>query len=321
MIFFFKAESQQIVTINASKPQIKKIDDYLKLPASVVAKESVDITSVVSEKIKKILFEEGKFVKKGQLLVELTDFEEQAKLRQISAELEEANLNYERAKKLISKGNISQSILDNRIMVKKKLTAQVDEIKAKIEDLKIRAPFDGITSVRNFSEGSFIKPGDIITNLYDIKKLKIQAFVPESFITKVTENTKFKISSNLINNLRVSGSVSVIDPLIDAKTRTFKVIGIIDNKSKLIKPGMMINLKLLFNKRNAMLLRENSVFNLDNLSYVYVVNNENKIFKKQIEIGSKLDGMVEILRGIDPNDLVVFEGINKIRDGSTVKIK
>ena len=84
---------------------------------------------------------------------------------------------------------------------------------------------------------------------------------------------------------------------------------------------MMINLKLLFNKRNAMLLRENSVFNLDNLSYVYVVNNENKIFKKQIEIGTKLDGMVEILRGIDPNDLVVFEGINKIRDGSTVKIK
>ena len=125
----------------------------------------------------------------------------------------------------------------------------------------------------------------------------------------------------MINNLRVSGSVSVIDPLIDAKTRTFKVIGIIDNKSKLLKPGMMINLKLLFNKRNAMLLRENSVFNLDNLSYVYVVNNENKIFKKQIEIGSKLDGMVEILNGIDPNDLVVYEGINKIRDGSTVKIK
>ena len=206
-------------------------------------------------------------------------------------------------------------------MLKRKLTAQVDEIKAKIEDLKIRAPFDGITSVRNFSEGSFIKPGDIITNLYDIKKLKIQAFVPENFITKVTENTKFKISSNLINNLRVSGSVSVIDPLIDAKTRTFKVIGIIDNKSKLLKPGMMINLKLLFNKRNAMLLRENSVFNLDNLSYVYVVNNENKIFKKQIEIGTKLDGMVEILNGIDPNDLVVYEGINKIRDGSTVKIK
>ena len=58
---------------------------------------------------------------------------------------------------------------------------------------------------------------------------------------------------------------------------------------------MMINLKLLFSKRNAILLRENSVFNQDNLSYVYLIDNQNKILKKQIEIGVKFDGMVEIL--------------------------
>ena len=121
-IFIFNnVDSQQIITVSASTPEIKQVDDILELPASLIANESVDITSVVSEKIKKILFQEGKFVKKNQLLVELIDSEEQAKLRQISAELEEAELNYERAKKLISKGNISQSILDNRIMIKKKI--------------------------------------------------------------------------------------------------------------------------------------------------------------------------------------------------------
>ena len=111
-------------------------------------------------------------------------------------------------------------------MVKKKLTAQMDEIKAQIEDLKIKAPFDGLTSVRNFSEGSFIKPGDVITNLYDIKKLKVQAYVPENFVTKVEENTKFVITSNIINDLKVNGSISIIDPLIDSNTRTFKIIGV-----------------------------------------------------------------------------------------------
>jgi len=116
-LFFFNTESQQVITVNAAKPEVKMIDDFLELPATVIANESVDITSVVSEKIKKILFKEGKYVKKNQLLVELNDLEEQAKLRQISAELKEANLNYERAEKLISKGNISQSILDNRFMV------------------------------------------------------------------------------------------------------------------------------------------------------------------------------------------------------------
>ena len=67
--------------MSASTPEIKKVDDILELPASLIANESVDITSVVSEKIKKILFQEGKFVKKNQLLVELTDSEEQAKVK------------------------------------------------------------------------------------------------------------------------------------------------------------------------------------------------------------------------------------------------
>ena len=56
----------------------------------------------------------------------------------------------------------------------------------------------------------------------------------------MTENTKFIITSNLINNLNVNGNVSVIDPLIDSNTRSFKILGIIENKKSIIKPGMMV---------------------------------------------------------------------------------
>ena len=100
-----------------------------------------------------------------------------------------------------------------------------------------------------------------------------------------------------------------------------RLLELIDNKKKDIKPGMMINLKLLFDKRNAILLRENSIFNQDNLSYVYLINKQNKILKNKLRWELNLDGMVEILNGIKPADLVVYEGINKIRDGSIVKIK
>ena len=323
-IFFFISSavySQQIITVGANIPTTKIIEDTLNLPASVIANESVKITPVVSEKIKKIFFQEGKFVKKGQLLVELVDLEEQAVLKQFDAELDEANLNYERAKKLISKGNISQSILDNRIMIREKLIAKIEEIEAKIDDLKIRAPFNGITSVRNFSEGSFIKPGDIITELYDIKTLKIQAFVPESFITKLKEDNNFIVTSDLIEGLNISGKISVIDPLIDTKTRTFKIQGRIVNKNNIIKPGMMVKLKLLFEKRESLLIRENSVFNQDDISFVYLVNKNKKIEKKQIKVGLKFDGMIEVKDGIKADDLIVYEGINKIKNGVEVKIK
>ena len=118
IFIFTKVESQQTIIVSASNPLVKKIDNFLELPASVIANESVNITSVVSEKIKSIFFQEGKFVKRINYLSNSLIQKIQNKL-QISAELEEAELNYQRAEKLISKGNISQSILDNRIMVKK----------------------------------------------------------------------------------------------------------------------------------------------------------------------------------------------------------
>ena len=65
-----------------------------------------------------------------------------------------------------------------------------------IEDHKIKAPFDGYTGIRNFSEGSFVKPGDVITELHDIKTLKIQVYIPESFSNKVKINDVFSIGRN-----------------------------------------------------------------------------------------------------------------------------
>ena len=122
-VFFLDALSQETskIFVGTEKPITKIVTDNLVIPGVIMANESVNITTVVSEKIKKINFEEGKFVKKGDLLVELVDFEEKAILAQYTAELEEAEINYQRALQLSKKGNISNSLLENRLMKKKNL--------------------------------------------------------------------------------------------------------------------------------------------------------------------------------------------------------
>tara|TARA_Y100001933_G_scaffold80076_1_gene81365 strand:+ start:146 stop:1138 length:993 start_codon:yes stop_codon:yes gene_type:complete len=323
LFLFFKSYSfaQQIINVVAHPPEVKVVADTLKLPAKILANEKVEITTVVSEKIKKIFFKEGEFVKKNEILIELFDYEEQAIKKQILAEVKEAQLNFERANKLFSKGNISQTILDNRLMLKDKLNAKLEEINAKINDLKILAPFNGVTSVKNFSEGSLVKPGDVITTLYDIKSLKIQAKVPEKFINKINNKTFFSLRSSINNNLDVRGKVSIIDPLIDDQTRSFKIIGIIKNPDNLLKPGLMVDLTFNFNDRESFFVRENAVFNQDNVSYVYLVNKKNIILKKKVNIGLRKDGFVEIIDGLKSFDLVVYEGINKIKEGTSVEVK
>ena len=320
-LFYSDSFSQQVITVVAQPPEKKITNDVLKLPAKILANEKVQVTTVVSEKIKKIVFKEGKFVKKNQILIELFDDEERAIKKQILAEVKEAQMNYERASKLFSKGNISQTILDNRLMLKDKFNARLEEINAKINDLKILAPFDGITGVKNYSEGSLVKPGDIITTLYDIKTLKIQAKVPEKFINKINDKTIFFLRSSIDSDMIVKGKVSIIDPLIDDETRTFKIIGIINNPNSLLKPGLMVDLTFNFNDRESFFIRENAVFNQDNISYVYLVNKKNTVLKKKVNIGLRKDGLVEIIDGLSSFDLVVYEGINKIKEGTSVKIK
>ena len=280
-LFYSDSFSQQVITVVAQPPEKKITNDVLKLPAKILANEKVQVTTVVSEKIKKIIFKEGKFVKKNQILIELFDDEERAIKKQILAEVKEAQMNYERASKLFSKGNISQTILDNRLMLKDKLNARLEEINAKINDLKILAPFDGITGVKSFSEGSLVKPGDVITTLYDIKNLKIQAKVPEKFINKINDKTIFSLRSSIDSDINVKGKVSIIDPLIDDETRTFKIIGIINNPNSLLKPGLMVDLTFNFNDRESFFIRENAVFNQDNISYVYLVNKKIMFLKKK----------------------------------------
>ena len=321
LLLYTHSFSNESIKVGAQKPIYDEVEDSLEIPASIIANESVLITSVVSEKIKKIHFKEGSFVKKGKLLIELRDDEEQAKLLQVAAELEEAELNYNRALKLSEKGNISQSILDNRMMTKKKLLGKIAEIKAQINDLKISAPFDGFTSIRNFSEGSLISPGDVITELHDIQNLKVQAFVPESFANKIYTNNTINLKLNSEIKKIITGKIIVVDPIIDKKSRTFRIVGIIKNEKNIIKPGMMVNLKIPLNIRNSLLIRENAIIRQDDLTYVYVIGEKNMVFKKKITAGLRENGMVEVLDGLSKNDLVIYEGINKVKVGSIVKLK
>ena len=307
------------ILVNFINPKKELITDKIELPATIKSNEKVDITSTIAEKIQEILFIEGVSVKKDKILVILNNYEETAILKQFEAELKEAEINYKRALSLSQKGNISQSVLDNRLTEKIRLTGKVDEIKAKINDLVLKAPFDGTIGLRNYSVGAFIKPGDVITTIYDFKTLKVEASVPEAYVgrIKIRDTVKIKVNSS---DRVYSGEVYVIDPYVDEKTRTFRIISKIKNKKEL-KPGMMAKKILNFNSKESVFIPESAIIPIDNQTFVYVIGDENIIKKVEVFTGKRLDGKVEIKKGVKSSDKIVFEGINKLKAGVKVKIK
>ena len=307
------------ILVNFINPKKELITDKIELPATIKSNEKVDITSTIAEKIQEILFVEGVSVKKDKILVILNNFEETAILKQFEAELKEAEINYQRALSLSKKGNISQSVLDNRLTEKIRLTGKVDEIKAKINDLVLKAPFDGTIGLRNFSVGAFVKPGDVITTIYDFNTLKVEASVPEAYVgrIKIKDIVQIKVNSSDIIH---SGEVYVIDPYVDEKTRTFRIISKIENKKEL-KPGMMAKKILNFDSKESVLVPESAIIPTDNQTFIYVISDENIIKKVQVFTGKRLDGKVEIKKGLKLSDKIVFEGVNKLKAGIKVKIK
>ena len=307
------------ILVNFINPKKELITDKIELPATIKSNEKVDITSTIAEKIQEILFVEGVSVKKDKILVILNNFEETAILKQFEAELKEAEINYQRALSLSEKGNISQSVLDNRLTEKIRLTGKVDEIKAKINDLVLKAPFDGTIGLRNYSVGAFVKPGDVITTIYDFNTLKVEASVPEAYVgrIKIKDTVKIKVNSS---DIVYSGEVYVIDPYVDEKTRTFRIISKIENKKEL-KPGMMAKKILNFDSKESVLVPESAIIPIDNQTFIYVIGDENIIKKVQVFTGKRLDGKVEIKKGLKLSDKIVFEGVNKLKAGIKVKIK
>ncbi len=318
----YSQSKKDLIFVNVVKPKMFIFENEIKINGSILANEQVDIASVVSEKIKEIRFKEGTNVKKNDVLVILENFEEQAQLKQVEAELEESEINYLRAKKLFDDGNTSRAILDKRLKEKKKLQGKFEEIQSKINDLILKAPFDGVLGTKNFSEGSFLKPGDVIVGIYDIEKVKVKINIPERYNYDIKKGQKFEAVIPSKDKIRLTGKIFAVDPLIDRSTRTFIVLGIIDNNEEnSLKPGMMVNINIIFESKKNLSIPEGSIIPEDDETFVYTIDNENKVVKKKVQIGKRKNGIVEIISGVDESETIVFEGTNKIRNGSIVKLK
>ncbi len=325
LILIYKQTLSQSIQQNPSvkvQSLIKKnLGNEINLTASIEANEKVNISSVVSEKIKLIKFQEGTIVKKNSILLELQNDEEKAILKQVKAELDESILNFDRAKKLRKEGNASQAMLDKRFKEKKKLEGKYEEILAKLNDLIIKAPFDGLISIKNFSEGAFLKPGDVITSIYDLEKVKVELNIPELYINKLKIKQKFSAKVSSINKI-FTGIIYTKDPFVDKKTRTFKALGIIqENDNYILKPGMMTNVIIKLNTKPINMLAEGSIIYEDDETYVFTINEKKLVSKKRVITGIRRNGLIQILSGVNQNELIVIEGTNKIRSGTKVKIE
>ena len=196
--------------------------------------------------------------------------------------------------------------------------ARVTFAESKLSDTVIRAPFDGRTGLRRVSVGSLISPGTLITTLDDTRIIKLDFAVPETFISIIKEGLPVTARSIAFPNHDFKGTIVSIDSRLDPTTRAITVRAELPNPDGKLKPGMFLNVRLQEERGQVLMIPEQALVPEEGRQFVFLVSDEHA-HKRQVSIGRRKPGKVEIISGLAPGDQIVVEGTQKVRDGARVR--
>jgi len=314
------AETPVIVTT------VNKVDfiDEVEGLGTLRANESVDLMSSVTERVTKVLFSDGERVKQGQVLVELDFAEEQSQLAEEQSRLNEALKQVQRLEPLARKNAATQATLDEQQREVETARARMQAIQSRINERKIRAPFDGVVGLRNLSVGAIVQPGTLVTTIDDDSIMKLDFSIPALFITAVKPGLSIAATSRAFENQLFRGEVSSVDSRIDPVTRSVVVRALINNEQYQLKPGLLMRVELQANPRKTLVIPEESVLPTATRNFVYLVKRSGEqLVAERIEVtlGKRRKGEVEVLSGLQEKDQIIVHGINRVQSGQPITIR
>lgn len=287
------------------------------------ANESVTLSASVTETVSALHFDDGQRVEAGYLLAELTNAEEKAQLSEAQSALEEAERQYRRVQSLAESRVSTESVLDERYRAYRIAQAQLQAVESRLQDLLIKAPFAGVVGLRNISVGTLVRPGDTITTLDDDSEMKLDMAVPSVYLDVLRPGLGVEASARGMSGKTFTGEIASISSRIDPVTRSVVVRAIIPNEEQLLKPGLLMTVKLQKPPRDAVVVAEEAVVQQGNRARVYVIDETTSpttVMERTVVLGARQPGRVEAVDGLMAGERVVIHGTMKLRNGSEVRV-
>jgi len=212
----------------------------------------------------------------------------------------------------VSKDNVVGNLnIENRFVKK-------DEIIVALQNgEKIIADFEGKLGKREIAQG-VLGSNSLIITLDDLKKIVIDIKIPENYVGVLKPGLKTEITNSAFNKI-FKGKVDSISSRIDPSTRSILARILVDNSDFEIIPGQLMTVKVIYNEINQIGVPESALTIQGDAAFVYIVDSD-VAEKKNVEIGKRNFGKVSIVSGVSEGDLVISEGVSKVRNKTKVKI-
>jgi membrane fusion protein, multidrug efflux system len=297
----------------------EKVADKFEAVGTIEAIEGVTIVSEIDASVKSLPFEEGSFIKKGDLIAQLDDSQLSAEVNRTDALYTQSKASYKRIKSIIDQNAGTPQDLDDAVASLKVAEANFELAKARLDKTRIVAPFDGIIGTRKVSVGAFLRTGQEITELANLNEIRVSFSAPERFLAQLKRNAEVIVSSSIFPGYEVKGKIIAIEPILDSQTRNVNVVAKVINPGQKFRPGMSANISVVLSERpHALTIPNEAVFANGDQSFVFVVKKDSSVAATPVTLGLQTPKIVEVVDGLKDGMQVVKAGHQKLFDGAKV---
>lgn len=315
--------------IQVANPALLTATGYL------VASKQSKITPKISGKVVKINFDVGTQVKRGDVLVVLESSNLQAQMDEAQSALGDASREYQRQRSLYTNGVTAKSLVDSAEARYTQAAARLEQIRINMQDMVVRAPFDGTVATKNTELGEVISsvmmgqvagtlPSGAVCTIVDLRTIEVEADVNESSIGQLHEGQPAEITVDAFPGRKWKGELRQIIPTADRAKAIVKVKVAILNPDARLLPEMSSSVSFLNSARTEAELQEppriwlpaSAIVN----GRVAVVGNDLKVTWRAVTTGAAREGRIEITSGVKDGDRVITGKHEQFKDGQPVKL-
>jgi membrane fusion protein, multidrug efflux system len=319
----------------------KDVPIYQEWVGTMAGNTNADIKPKVEGFLLTRLYEEGSHVNKGQALFQLDKRQAQAAveqsigyLAQSQAGLAQAQIDVRRYTPLVKEKAVSQAELDKAHSAEKAFRADVDAKQAALDNAKLNlgwttvlSPISGIAGIAQVAIGDLMTPNTVMTTISNVDPIYVDVSISEQDYLKFTKEKLQRTSAG--KNLELilgdgttfphRGRVLFLNRQVDSRTGTIQVRGEFPNPGSVLRPGQYAKIRAVTElRKDAMLIPQASVSELQGIYQVGVVGSDNKVAIKTVTLGPVYKDMWVVISGLQPGENVIVEGLQRVRTGMTV---
>lgn len=315
------SNTQELVNVVALTLEPTTIKDRINLPAVVEPWLKLNIMAEVRGKVVQKAVEEGANVKKGDLIAVLDNRDYMNAYNSARAIYESAEASFERYAELYRAELATKSQIDTARASMENAKASMDIAELSVERCRITAPFTGILNRVHFEKDQYVNTGDVLAELIQIDRVKVNVGIPESDVEAVRTLDRYDISFDALNGRVVSGTKVYLSKTTGSMARLYSLKLAVDNADHAILPDMFARVEIVKREdTGSLVVPVYSVISRNDKNYVFVLHNSDTVALRPVETGIQESWRVEVTDGLSVGDRVIVEGHRSVEDGQVVNV-